>query len=393
MMIEKVFKISVLMCCVCMVSCSPSPESGPESVMISLPETCSGARYNLEIFKHLATLQEQPNTLALYQDHTVLVLESGTNAISAYEQTTGQLNRNFSDIGNDHNPYDFAIAQSEHLAFVSNNLANSFSVVDLMSGDVVQEVVEDTMLSPSGVAVSQDFVFVSDVQFGMGDNGFGRGMIHLFDRRSLMFLGSLHTEQQNPHYLHYLEDSDELLVVNSGAVGFVDGHYRQRSDGGISLWKFHADDPLNPEQRNAPVPVFPDTLWRDGAPGRPLITADGEHMYFVSATSPVLLKLDRGSLEWEIDPAMPHVLYETSQDALHAAAMMGDGLAFVLAFNQDALYVFDTTCDKLIAGPVDLGLSEEDLEGPLAIVSDGALRAHFITSLSKRLGAIYLRPQ
>jgi len=87
------------------------------------------------------------------------------------------------------------------------------------------------------------------------------------------------------------------------------------------------------------------------------------------------------------------VLYETSQDALHAAAMMGDGLAFVLAFNQDALYVFDTTCDKLIAGPVDLGLSEEDLEGPLAIVSDGALRAHFITSLSKRLGAIYLRPQ
>ena len=121
-----------------------------------------------------------------------------------------------------------------------------------------------------------------------------------------------------------------------------------------------------------------------------MITQDQRRAYFVSATSPALLSLDLERATWLRGPDDPILLYETDQDALHAGAMAGDELLLILAYNQDALYVVDTSCDEVIAGPIDLGLSSEDLEGPLAIVTDGALRAYFMTSLSKRLGAITL---
>lgn len=377
-------------------SCSSSPDTNahdaPAPLTLTVPATCPGSTsYTLSIDRQLATTQEQPNALLLHDD-LLYIVESGANAISTYDTSSRRYTPNVIDVGNDKNPYDIALTPDGELAIIPNYLAGTFSIADPLSGAILHESAPSTAIfNPSGVAASTDHIYISDVAFGRGEDGFGEGAIHVFDRSSFGYLGALETQAKNPQYLTFLPDEDALLITQTGPLGFSSGRYAQMGDAGITILSNLSDnDPLSPSSTHLTLPPRPDAR-QDPAPGRPMIT-QSQRAYFVSATSPTLLSLDLETSTWLRGPEDPILLYETSSDALHAGAIAGDDLLLILSYNQDALYIVDTSCDEVIAGPIDLGLSSEDLEGPLAIVTDGALRAYFVTSLSKRLGAITLTP-
>lgn len=388
--------LATLLCCASSsLRCSPAPlppEGEATTRTLDIASSCRDVSYALSIAPHLATTQEQPNALLL-REHTLYIVESGANAISTYDVKRGLYTPNFIDVGNDKNPYDIALSPDGKIAVIPNYLSGTISIADTSSGKILHESAPSTaIINPSGVAASRDHIHVSDVAFGRGADGFGEGKVHVFDRTSFAYLGALTTPTKNPQYLTLLPDEETLLVTQTGPLGFRGERYAQLGDAGITLLSnFGADAPLEPDSAHLTLPPGTNT-GDDPAPGRPMLTSDAARAYFVSATSPTLLSLDLENQAWLRGPENPIRLYETQGDALHAGAFAGQGMLLILSYNQDALYVVDTACDEVIAGPIDLGLSSEDLEGPLAIVSDGALRAYFITSLSKRVGSITLVP-
>lgn len=379
------------MCLLGIVACSPPAEVADTPRTVTLPALCDGSIYTLEVTPHLHTIQEQSNILFAL-DESIYIVESGANAISRHDTNTGRLTSTLIDVGNDRNPYDVFVFGPTQQAFVTNYLSGSVTVADTISGEVVAEFGQDRLTSPSGVAATATHVYVSDVEFGRGDNGFGSGSIHIFEQGTWEWVGEITPQRQNPHYISVVPDMpDTLLITNVGAVGFKEGRYRQVSEGAMERWEL-TDDPLAPTITTALVPVQEDPS-RDGAPGRPMFSSNQGHAHVVSATAPIFMTLDVKTMQWVKGPDEPVTLYESDQDTLHAGDVWPNGLALILSYNQDALYLYDTTCARMIAGPVDLGTSAQDLEGPLSVVVHDERDAYFITSLSKRLGKISLRPQ
>jgi hypothetical protein len=214
--------------------------------------------------------------------------------------------------------------------------------------------------------------------------------VTVIDRATREVLGELEVGAPNPHFVQVLEvdGAERVVVVNSGTFEDVSGAAEPGSDAEVLILT-ETDAPLSPARRSYP-------LARDGevgVPGRALPSPDGRHLYFASGTAPVLFKLDAIEGRWVRDASDPIRVYETSDTALHRAAIDADGIIWMTAFNTDRLYAVDTRCDATLGEPIELGLAPERLEGPLPLVIRevaGGRELYFATSLSEVLGRVLI---
>lgn len=377
-------------------SCAPPPES-PVITLEPLPATCGDLTARaVRVTPSLVTIQEQSNALILDAEGALWIVESGANALSRYEPGRDKLTANRIDVGNDRNPYDAFVDATRGEVFITNYLAGTVTVASWLTGEVRAELGAGVLRSPSGVAATSRYLYVSDVEFGAPDRPpdrlLGEGFVAVFDRADYSLVGTIATTARNPHYVTLISPDTpaspaELVIVNSGEVAFEGGRYAQLTEGSVEHWVEQAD-PLNPLRDTLSIPPSRAGS-RIGAPTRPRLTPDGASVYLASATSPALFKIDRDTWRWTRGPSDPIMLYSSDQDTLHASDIDARGFAWIVSYNQDALYLFDTRCDALIAGPITLGLAPNDLEGPIDIAVSGE-SAYFITSLSKRLGRVDL---
>ncbi len=340
----------------------------------------------------LETIGPTSNAIRRGSDHFWIV-ESGSNTVSRYTPETGELDRGFVDVGNGRNPYDVAVAPDDSRVYVTNYLADSITVAHAETGEVLEEIEHDSLDKPEGIAVVDDHLYVTNVHYTGGDDPFGTGTVVIFEREDMEVVAQAETARKNPQFVQPIGTSDgrRVAIVSSGVIDFVEGdRAAATSPGGLELWP--ADGELDEEERET-YPMERLESGRHGAPGRPLAAPDGRALYFTSATSGELFKFDLRERRWVRGTRNPLELHEASGNALHHGAIDDRGLLYITAFNDDALYLWDTTCDERLAGPISLGTTDELLEGPHGIAlheRESRTRAFFIMSRANVMGRVTL---
>lgn len=321
------------------------------------------------------------NAMHAYQGD-VLIVVSQDNVIQRFDPDTGAIST-FADLGNDRGPYDLAFDQNN--IFVVNYVSESVTVLDA-NGVVLDELHSPSFDGPSGIAVTDRALYVSNVHFLGHNQGFGPGTVTVFDRQTLQELGTLPTAATNPQFL--TAHNNALFVSDTGDLGFVDGTAVARSDGALERWQ-ETSDLLRPTVDVARLPV--PTPARAATPGRPVFI---DHQAFVtSATAPVVYALDLQSFTWRRGLDNPIVLYESTQDTLHHITTDGT-LLYVTAFNDDLLWRVDPRCDAVF-DPIPVGFSDL-LEGAhVAVIFNGEYSKdlYYALSLSNALGRLQIDKQ
>ncbi len=333
----------------------------------------------------LLTLGGAPDAIT-HDEDDLYIVESFSNTTSRFDAATGRYDGGFADSTNDRNPYDAAVEGGE--LWVTNYLSNTVSVFDAGSGELLEEVADASFANPSGVALTARRAYVTNVDFGA--DGVGAGSVTVIDRATRKVLGELPVEAPNPHFAQVLEVGGEerVVVVSSGTFDPASGATAPGSNASVLILT-ERDDALAPERVHYPLP----RNGMAGLPGRALPSPDGRHLYFASASAPVLFKLDALDGRWVRDADDPIRVYETSDPALHRAAIDADGILWLTAFNTDRLYAVDTRCDATLGEPIELGLAPGRLEGPLPVVIrevEGGRELYFATSLSEVLGRVLI---
>jgi hypothetical protein len=381
---------------VCLVSllgaCGPDEAAAPNPPSLEAgPAVCTpgAARPEARHEPLIEALGLAPNVIKA-RAGALWVVQSGDNTIGRYDLASGAWDKAFVDVGNDENPYDVEVADGR--VYVANYLGNSVSVADAASGEVLERWMHPSLQQPSAVAVTARRVYVGSVELrAPGD--FGPGRITVFDRETGEFLASLEAAAPNPQFIRVLPTpaGERIVVVSTGGVKVEAGEVELVTAGAVEVWS-EREDAAAPARVTIPVPLDPEQPLRGGL-GAPSPTPDGKSWYFASATAPLLFKLDVASLRWSRGPDDPITFAPQAARSLHHATMLPNGVLAITSFNEDALYLWDTSCDKLLAGPVELGEAETRLEGPhgMAVQRAGStLRLWYITSLSSALGRVEL---
>jgi DNA-binding beta-propeller fold protein YncE len=340
------------------------------------------------VFPDVQTTGHGPNAIKS-GDGYLWVVESGDNTVSRFDQATGGFDAYFIDVGNDRNPYDLHIDEEKHLAYITNWVSSTLTVASTQTGEVVEEigVGTDDFDTPQGVAASDDYIYVTNTHYK--SNTFGDGSVTVLDRHSLDVLARVATAKKNPQFAEMISTphGSRVAIVSSGEI---DASGIARTDGAVELWT-ETDDPGAPDKEIFVLETTDDA--RMGAPGRPIVTPDGTRLYLPSATAPVLFALDLGQMQWLHDTSNPLTVYDSQDKALDTAAIDERGILYVTAFNEDALYLVDTACDEVVAGPIDLGTTPSYVEGPqdmqIVETSEGA-NLFFITGRSNAMGRVEL---
>jgi hypothetical protein len=321
------------------------------------------------------------------------VVESTSNTVSRFEPQSGEFDAYFIDVGDGRNPYDVAIDEKYGRAYITNWLANTVSAADLETGEVIAEVGVDAEVfdAPQGIALTGERIYVANSGYrGPGD--YGPGSVTVLARDSLDVLARVETAHLNTAFVEAIStpEGPGVIVVNSGALEVTNDGAFVRSAGSVEIW-IESDDAGRPEREVYPIELSDDP--RMGAPGQPVLAADGHTVYLPSGTAPAIFKFDLDARRWLRGTLDPIVLHETRGDGAHNATIGPRGILYVSALNEDALYLVDTRCDEVLAGPIRLGTTDSQLEGPqdLEVVETGAgAQLFFVMTLSNAMGKVEL---
>jgi|GEM_PF-1803840 len=350
----------------------------------------------IEVAPNIQAIGSASNEL-VHAEGYVWVVESTSNTVSRFDPETGHFDAHFVDVGDGRNPYNIAIDAAHARVYISNWIANSLSVADLHSGEILAEIDAETgqFDAPQGITLTQNYIYIANTAYrGPGD--YGAGSVTILARDSLEFVGKNLTAERNPGFVQAIEtpDGPGVVVVNTGALEVTNEGAFVRGISGIEVWTERADAPPS----GPFYPLEPSDNPRMGAPGRAVLSETGTIIYFPSATAPVLFKFDLSAGQWLRGSANPILLHDkektaSPQDGAFNATLDARGILYVSALNEDAVYLVDTACDEVLAGPIPVGTTDAQLEGPqdLAVIErDGETRVFFITTLSNAMGQITL---
>ncbi|MFP4600529.1 MAG: YncE family protein [Persicimonas sp.] len=381
----------VVVAFLCAIGCGESDStSGPTRVYEASAAVCEGGAEapRAAVYPDVQTTGVGPNVIAQGGGY-LWIVESLDNSISRFDPATGTYDLYFIDVGNDRNPYDLHIDEEKHLAYITNWVTSTLTVASTQTGELVDEIGVDTddFDAPQGVTASDDYIYVTNTHYR--SNSFGDGSVTVIDRDSREVVAQVATTKKNPQFAEMIAtpDGPRVAIVSSGDIGQSGV---ARSDGAVELWA-ETDDPSAPDKELFVLESSADQ--RHGAPGRPLLTPDGTRLYMPSATAPVLFALDLQHKTWLRDTSDPLTVYDSQDLALDTAAIDSRGIIYVTAFNEDALYLVDSACNEVLAGPIELGKSPGFVEGPQDVqiveTSEGAT-AFFIMGGSNALGRVDL---
>lgn len=387
------FLLAVLMCTA--FGCSTPSDGNPP--IAAQPAVCANGPglASLEVEPRFQTIGPSSNTILRFGQQ-IWIVESGSNTLSRIALDNETFDSAWIDVGNDRNPYD--VTMNDQFIAVTNYLGQSVSVFERQSGKIVREIKHESLKNPSGVAIWGGRLYVSNVHFLNNIDGYGEASVSIFDLEMGTFVGNITLQERNAQFLDVLQLNGQsvLAVVNTGSILFDQQGAQVGTPGSLELW-YPTDDVLNPQRERYVLPLN-DADRRIGGPGRPMLASDGGAIYLSSATSPVLFKLDLTTKAWSHGTDNPLQFSPPAGDALHHAQVGPRGLIWITSFNEDALYIWDTRCDKLLAGPLPLGVDERMLEGPHGLAihpnTDGnadGVTLYYIMSLSNTLGRVTVR--
>jgi outer membrane protein assembly factor BamB len=294
------------------------------------------------------------------------VVQSGDNTIGRLVLSSGEFRADFIDVGNGRNPWD-ALGVGQRV-YISNLLTGSVTVADRATGQVLGEVVDEYLLAPAGLAADGARLFVSSSGFVGPD--YETPAVVVFEilesspwirRTSVLVPGGMNTL-----HVQWDEVRDALYAVSGGETVFGAGGVEVASDPVITRFS-------GPELETQDALVLTRAPGDKSSGGASDLLISGGVAYLPSRVAPHIYKIDLE--EWAVlrGPKNPIAAYLGEGNQLTSMALARDGRAYVTAFNQDALYVFDTSCDATVAGPFDVGKSDF-LEGPIALAYDRATR-------------------
>jgi len=324
-------------------------------------------------------------------EDSLWIVESRDNTIGKYDLNSGAYST-IADVGNDRNPYDLFV-ETGHI-WVTNYLSNSVSIMDRQTGVLVRELESEAFQNPSGVAVLGGVALVTNVNYLSPSRGFGESTLVAFDTQTFEQIWARSMPNKNTQFADVFtwQGSDHVVVTSTGSVEFEDGRAVATSNGSVDI--FGLEDPFNPTHKRIEFDV--PTPSPGGALSRPAHIDGTSFLYFVSATSPEVYKLDAETMTWIRGRENPIRLYETTQDSLHHITAGADGILYVTAFNTDEIWRVDTRCDEVVPEPIHVGRTSL-LEGPHMIQTfvapDGGVDAYYLMSLSNVLGRVRFRAQ
>lgn len=304
----------------------------------------------VEIERRIGVVGPTSNAIRRFGDEAYVV-ESGSNTVARLTLSDEAYDVHV-DVGNERNPWN--VWASEEELWITNYLADTVTVADRRTGEVLEEIAHPSFAAPSGIGGTARYVYVGNAHY-RGTNDYGDGTVSIIDRTSREVVAVVSTAAKNPLHLESMRFSfgERLVVVASGAHHFGDdGSALVGSPGAIELWE-ETEDGDTPERTVFELgDVAPEGDPRLGLPGRPMQV--GDTLYFASATAPALFKLDAASGELLRGLDDPIMFSDEPGDSLNHAAVDQRGAIVVTSFNENALYVVDTACDEVLAGPVEL---------------------------------------
>ncbi len=350
--------------------------------------------FDVFIERQISAIGPVGNDLAA-STNSVWVVESGSNTVSRLDRDSGSYHDFFVDVGNERNPYAATVDETARELWIANYASDTVSVASMDTGEILEEFEDESFENPSTVVLSDTHAYVGNVNFISLAEGYGPGSITVIDRANSQVVGVLETEFKNPQFMavEVVDGSATLLVSSGGELERRNDRVEVVSEGGLEIYDINAD-PVAPDHQSFALGQV--TAGNKGAPGEPLLSPDGGRLYFVSGNAPVLFVFDLLGREWVHDASSPIEIYQTDGDATHKAVLDTDGLLWITAFNEDALYLFDTSCLENVAPPIDLGRVANMLEGPqsILVVDDGAAarEGYVVMTISNALGRVRLVP-
>lgn len=388
-------QLTVLALVLCTASGCGEDSTGPLEPELRTEAVCADGVGEFDVFveRQISAIGPVGNDLAA-STNSVWVVESGSNTVSRLDRETGSYHDFFVDVGNERNPYAATVDETARELWVANYASNTVSVASKDTGEILVEFEDESFENPSTVVLSDTHAYVGNVNFISLAEGYGPGSITVIDRAESQVVGVLETEFKNPQFMavEVVDGSATLLVSSGGELERRNDRVAVVSEGGLEIFDINAD-PVTPNRESFALGQL--TVGDVGAPGTPLLSPDGGSLYLVSGNAPVLFVFDLLEREWVHDASSPIEIYQTDGDATHKAVMDPDGLLWITAFNEDALYLFDTSCHEKVAPPIDLGRVANMLEGPqsILVVDDGAAREGYVVmTISNALGRVRLVP-
>ncbi len=314
------------------------------------------------------------------------VVQSGSNTVGRFVLGSDAFDPNFVDVGQDRNPWDLTFAGGR--LYITNFLSDSVSIADAGSGEILGELSDLDILAPGTPATDGQILLVPGTGFAFTDYAPDKvAVLSLREQAPFaQLLGYVEPSGLNSGVVRYDAARDRFYLVSTGSrVADGEGAFVASSEGTLDVWDaklLREGDLQGAKLASLSFPLQEDDPFA-GAPRDIVIAPEGPFGYLPSASSSSLYKVDLDQLQITRNTEDPIEAYEGEGNQLTAMAFRGDGLAYVVAFNQDALYLFDPSCDASVAGPFDLGLRDTRLEGPLHIAYDAPRqRALVLMSIS-----------
>lgn len=205
-----------------------------ESLSVYHPDT--GRLYNNELITG-----SMPNDLLYYDGgdiKKIFIVCSGDNSVEVYSEASF-LHRKSIYLGPNNNPYaiipgpDAALTGGRPLAFVTNWMSDTVSVIDLDQEERVETLEDNSLDAPQGGTVMGSWLFICNSAYSGGTEtrdgtvpSFGDGTVSIFELggEGITPVTAISTGQgSNPQSCLGFPDRDELHVYLSGSQDDDDG--------------------------------------------------------------------------------------------------------------------------------------------------------------------------
>jgi len=307
-----------------------------------------------------------PNDMHL-KDNALYIVNSGDNAIQKIELNDMSNINPYASLPENSNPY-FMTFDDDGSIFGTNLMTNTYSKITpekLVETNSPEG--EEALKGPEGIVVNSDYIFISNTNSSWDSETnkmvYDDGFVTVINKVDGNFYKKLIVSQKNPQRL-FVKD-DKLYVINSGTVEF-DENYKAfpKTDGGIDVFDLNN---LDSEPKNAVIPFQDGKL--SGFPSPYTLSEDGNTIYLASGTTAELYSYDMTNSEMLRNTDNPIIIDDNTQTAMLNLTSVNKYL-FVVNFNNDMLYIVDTTNDYKVILKTDIGEDSETLEGPQGIVYD-----------------------
>lgn len=278
-------------------------------------------------------LDSAPNDIAISGD-LAYVVNSVSNNIQIFDLTTEETVGTI-EIYMGLNPY-FIVIENQQRAFVSNWLTGNVSVLDLQSQTEVDTITTGGV--PQGLCVTDDYLFVSDVNFDLVNYTYGPGHLLAYSLATLDYVDSVEVGV-NPQMVQLGPDG-KLHIVCTGIIGADEGRI----------------DIVDPQTL-----TIERTILIGGSPGS--LTFNSQNVAYLGSVAWTgegwLLSYDAMTYQIINSVADPILLPSSAMDVVCAS---NDHL-FAVCFNTDELIEVDEDDDIVQSytvgdGPVALAVQE-----------------------------------